>query len=299
MIDAPSTLAVLIANVTGSVRLHEKLGSAETARAVDRCLKRMERAISAFGGRTVKVVGSELMAVFETANEAYYAAIEMQQRVTDLPPVSGVALAIRVGFSHGPIDEGIGAVRGEAVNEAIYLAGLAKPGQVLTSPGARTTLSLALKKSTRNLGPSTASGKAQGMNVFEAMVPEGSPFSATVISSEPVGDADSPVARLCLRYADAVTILDEYKREIRIGRDAESDVVIHDRRASRHHATIESRGELFVLVDRSTNGTYLTFNGKPELLLRREECILRDKGLICFAAPSSSPDADFAYFELI
>ena len=65
-------------------------------RAVDRCMKRMERAVEGFGGRIVKLVGDELMATFALADEAFQAGVEMQLRVADLPPVSGVKLAVRV-----------------------------------------------------------------------------------------------------------------------------------------------------------------------------------------------------------
>ncbi|MEO8410155.1 MAG: adenylate/guanylate cyclase domain-containing protein [Propionivibrio sp.] len=303
MIDAPSPAAarcVLFANVAGNARLHEKLGSAETARAVDRCLKRMERAVTAFGGRIVKTAGNELSAVFDLANEAYYAALEMQQRVGDLPPVSGVELAVRVGFSHGSLSEADGNLRGPAVEQALYLTGLAKPGQTLTSSQARATLSLVLKKSTRNLGPASASGKAQGMNVFEAMPPDAAALATLAAgASGAAATGDERVGALRLRYADTVTTLDEHKKEIRIGRDADSDIVIHDRRASRQHATIARRRDRFVLIDNSTNGTYVTVASRPELLVRREECVLRERGRLCFAAPGSNADADCADFELI
>src|SRR5512146_2387517 len=105
MNEAPLNVSVLFADVSGSARLHEKLGSAEALRAVDRCMKRMERTVDGFNGRIVKIVGDELMATFDHADEALQAAIEMQLRVADLPPVSGVKLEIRVGFSHGEVVE--------------------------------------------------------------------------------------------------------------------------------------------------------------------------------------------------
>ena len=78
-------LSVLFADVSGSTRLYEKLGDTEALRAVDRCLKRMERAVEGFRGRIVKNIGDEVMAVFEKADDAFQAATEMQQRITDLP----------------------------------------------------------------------------------------------------------------------------------------------------------------------------------------------------------------------
>ena len=58
--------------------------------------------------------------------------------------------------------------------------------------------------------------------------------------------------------------------------------MIADRRASRTHARIERRRDKFVLIDQSTNGTYVTFDGEAEFALKREEVILRGKGRICF-----------------
>ena len=298
IVDPPLTRSVLFACVCGNARLHEKLGSTEALRAVDRCLKRMERAVTAFGGRNIKSVSNELMAFFGCADDAYFAAVEMQARVADLPPVSGVELAIRIGFSSGQLTEEADTYSGEPVNKALSLAGLAKPGQILTCQETRTTLSPVLKKSTRDLG-TAVSGQLKNVAIFEATTPE-----TTVISRMPIDNANAsgqpaaPGERLRLYYGDEVVILDDRKKSLSMGRDVDSDVVIHDRRASRHHARIERQGSSLVLIDQSTNGTYVTFNGRPELLLRREECVLRDKGLICFAAPGSSPDADFANFEL-
>ena len=103
--------------------------------------------------------------------------------------------------------------------------------------------------------------------------------------------------RLCIRYAGEVIVLDDKKTSMNMGRDAECDVTVRDRRASRHHAKIERRGEKFVLSDQSTNGTFVTVANELELFLRREEIVLRGSGIICFSASASSPEADCAEFE--
>src|SRR3954451_10921125 len=69
---------------------------------------------------------------------------------------------------------------------------------------------------------------------------------------------------------------------IAFGRDPQCDVMIADRLASRSHARIERRRDKFVLIDQSTNGTYVTFDGEPELQLRREELVLRGRGHVSF-----------------
>ena len=288
----PPSLSVLCADVSGSARLHEKLGDAEALRAVDRCVKRMERAIDGFGGRVLKSVGGEVMAAFDSVDEAYQAAVDMQQRVADIPPVSGVKLAIRVGFSYGPLNEQGDSLEGESVNAAVYLVGLALPGQVLTNLTAHEGLSSGFRDATRNVTATLTNGRPLGMEVFEVV------SSETATPAEKLADAsEQSCAPISLRYRDKVIVLDENNPLVRLGRGAECDVLVHDRRASRHHAQIERRGDRVFLVDNSTNGTFVTLNGKPELFLRGEECVLYGKGTICFAASASSKGADCAEFE--
>jgi class 3 adenylate cyclase len=296
-------VSVLFADVSGSARLYEKLGDTAALQAVDRCLKRIERAVSGHRGRVVKTIGDELMAVFTLADEAFQAASEMQQSVSDLPPVAGIKLAIRVGFQHGPVigacgtdDDQGGDVFGDCVNMAARLAGLAKPGQVLISHQTQLALSKPLQMSTRDLAHMSVKGKSGEMHVFEVVWPASGDLTMMACST-PAKAAQG--AQLRLRYAEEVILLDDMKPALSMGRDASVEIVVRDRRASRNHARIERRGEKFVLTDQSTNGTYVTFAGEPELFLRREEVVLRGRGSICFAASGSSNEADCAEFELL
>lgn len=290
--DADRQAAVLVADVSGKARLHEKLSSGEAARAVDRCLKRMERAVEVFGGSLVKVGGDELMAVFATSDEAFQAAVEMQARVADLPPVSGVKLAIRVGFSYGLISENEGKLLGESVSVAAHLAALAGPSQVLASLAARNTLSAAWQQAMRELGVTAANGRFPALRTFEPILAE--PDDSASKAAEAGADAAGCFS-LC--YAGQTILLDDSRQTIHMGRSAECEVPVRDRRASRNHARIERRGERVVLIDTSTNGSFVTFDGKPEFFVRREECILQGRGVICFAASASSADADCAQFS--
>lgn len=288
-------LSVLFADVSGSTRLYEKLGDTEALHAVDRCLKRMQRAVEGFRGRIVKTIGDEVMAVFEEADDAFQAATEMQQRISDLPPVSGVKLAIRVGFHHGSVIVESNDVFGDSVNTAARLTGLAKAGQILISGQTLTLLSPLLQQSTRDLDQMSVKGKVEELHVFEVIWQESEELTMKADSVRSTGSTQG--LRLCVRYSGEVIVLDEKKSSMSMGRDSACDVPVRDRRASRNHARIERRGEKFVLSDQSTNGTFVTFTGEPEFFLRREEVVLRGSGAICFAASASSADADFAEFE--
>ncbi len=290
MDDQALLRSVLFADVSGSVRLHEKLGGAEAQRAVDRCVKRVSRSVDAYGGKIIKTVGNELMIIFDRVESALHAAVDMQQRVTDLPAVSGIRLSIRVGFAHGLVSENGDSAVGEAVDVAAHLAGLAKPGQILTDLQSYTSLPPELQASLHELASAPAKGNSPGMRIFEAV-------GAADKSESVEGVVAGQSARLLLRYDGEVIVVDALRPIIVIGRDAESGLVIKGRRASRSHATIERKGNKFVLLDQSTNGTYLTLGGAREVLLRGEARVIHGKGVICIAAPAAGEDVDRVEFE--
>lgn len=291
-------LSILFADVSGSTRLYEKLGDTEALRAVERCIKRMERSIDGFRGRVVKTIGDEVMAVFEQAEDAFQAAVDMQLRIEDLPPVSGVKLGIRLGFHTGPVIEDKDDYFGDTVNTAARLTGLAKAGQILTSGETIAQLPELLRESTRDLDQMAVKGKAEQLNVFEVLWQEGEELTMKAPSLKAGGGAATikPV-RLCVRHAGKVLVVDDKKGTLSLGRDASCDLVITDRRASRNHAKIERRGDKYVLTDISTNGTYVTFSGEPEFFLRREDLILRGSGRIAFAGSASNESMDVIEFE--
>lgn len=287
-------LAVLFADVSGSTKLYEKLGDTEALRAVDRCIKRMERAIEGFRGRLVKTIGDEVMATFETAEDAFQASIEMQQRVSDLPPVSGVKLAIRVGFHFGPAIEDSNDIFGDTVNTAARIVGLANSEQILTSLQTANELPKLLRDSTRDLEQLSVKGKAEGVHVFEVLWHETDELTMKASSIAP---RERPSVKLCVRYRGRAYLLDEKTPFLTLGRDQGNDLIIEDRKASRHHSRIERRGDKFFYVDQSTNGSYVAIAGEQETLLRREEMLLRSMGSICFGSSANDPLSDCARFE--
>lgn len=290
------SLCVLFADISGSSRLYEKLGDTEALRAVERCLNRMERATAAHKGRVVKTLGDELMVVFDTAEAAVLAASDMHQRIDALPPVSGVSLAIRVGLHWGPALEENGDVFGDTVNIAARMVALAKAGQILTTAEAAGALPAAMQSQLRELDQLAIKGKDEPIQVFEAIWERGEDL--TLRSPVPVSPAPSE-NRLRLRHGDRETILGPDRPTVTLGRDSHADIVTRDSRASRTHGRIERRRDKFVLVDQSTNGTYVTFEGEAEFALKREEVILRGRGSISFGHTSGMEGVERLEFELL
>jgi adenylate cyclase len=89
-------------------------------------------------------------------------------------------------------------------------------------------------------------------------------------------------------YRDTTLQLNGARRSAVLGRDATADLVVADPKASRAHCEIELRQGKFVLADRSANGTYLTMDGDREIVLRREELMLRGHGVIALGQSRGS-----------
>lgn len=277
MKEVPWQLCVLFAEVSGTARVYERLGDGEALRAVERCLNRMERATAACKGRVVKANGELLIAAFDTAEAGLAAATEMQQRIDALPPVSGITLAIRVGLHLGPALEDNGELFGEAVQLTSRILGRAEARQILLTAEMLAALPEALQKMMHAVAPMPVKGSETGLPLFEARWGVAEEAESSV--RRPPVAAET---RLRLSYGDQQVVLGPDRPTASFGRDTKADIVIQDARASRSHGRIECRRDKFVLVDQSTNGTYVNVRGEREFVVKREEAVLRGCGHIAF-----------------
>jgi hypothetical protein len=88
--------------------------------------------------------------------------------------------------------------------------------------------------------------------------------------------------RLRLKFLGQDIVVDDSRSNITIGRAEENDVVVKGNLISRLHARIEfSRGK-FLLVDQSTNGTFVTTRENEEAFVRRDSMQLKGEGMIGF-----------------
>ena len=274
---AVTMLATLFADIAGSTRLYERYGDQAAHAAVQACLAQLQQVAAEYDGRTVKTIGDELMAVFPDAERAALAAAEMQWRVEELAPLENERIEIRVAFHYGPAVERDGDVFGDSVNVAARLAELAKPGQILTS-GPALEAAEGRVTNARHLWPATVKGRSEPVDLYEILWNES---DATVTLSAQFEPPRTPV-RLRLVYRGTEVVVDAQHPSATIGRDAGADVVVDARNASRMHARVEWRRDKFVLVDVSTNGTFVASEDGLETRLRREELVLDGSGSLSF-----------------
>ena len=287
-------MAVLFADVSGSTKLYEVLGDALALATIGRCVTLMSTVCVGHGGRVVKTIGDEVMAVFPAADKAAQAAAEMQARIREHPPVGGSRLGIRVGFHVGQAIEAEGDVFGDSVNVAARMAALAKREQIILSAHAADALAPSLRARLRAVDTLSVKGKTQDIGIYELIWQESDEDQTAVATRR-----EALPARIVLRHGTQEIVLDETATTITLGRDAQNDIVIADRKASRLHGRVERRRDKFVIVDQSSNGTFVTVDGEPEIMLRREELMLRGRGHVTFGHAYLDDPTEFLGFSCV
>lgn len=285
-------VAILFADVAGSTRLYELFGDQAAKKLIDACLRSMREAAVDSRGRVVKIIGDEIMCVFPDAEHAYLAATEMQIRVSELAsqPVPESQMqpgahsrAIRVGFHVGAVIEENGDLFGDTVNVASRMTAIAKANQIMTTGSTVARLPDLLRLSTREIAALAVKGKGEAISVFEVIWQTSEDLTMAITMQPNLASISMIIPRsLRLERGEFVLVLDPEHSGVVLGRDPNCAIVVADRQASRQHARIERRRDKFFLVDQSTNGTFVTFDGEPEIVLLREEVMLRGRGRISF-----------------
>jgi pSer/pThr/pTyr-binding forkhead associated (FHA) protein len=96
-----------------------------------------------------------------------------------------------------------------------------------------------------------------------------------------VGYSDSALhMRLRLRFDDRELVVDERHSCITIGRADENDVVVKGQLTSRLHARIVIGRSNFILIDQSTNGTFVQTGDGENLFVHQDIVQLKGEGMM-------------------
>jgi len=271
---------VLFADVSGSTKLYEAAGDVIALETINRIIAEMRRCTEAAGGRVVKTIGDEVMALFSTPEAAASAASQIQMQTDIMPGVAGMKLGVRIGFHSGPVIQKDNDVFGDTVNLAARLVAQATREQIITSAETAQELGEGYKERTRGLYAITVKGKADDIGLCELIWRYDG--ATTVVLRPKSAPAKPKTVMIRLKYRGKELVRRRDNDSVTLGRDETSGLQIMEDKCSRHHCTIERRGDKFVLKDHSTNGTYVTIGEEDEVLLQRDEVALRKTGWISF-----------------
>ena len=273
-------LAILFADVVGSTRLYELMGDLRARDMVAICIDVMRSATEQRQGTVIKTMGDEVMSTFPSADEALNAAAQMQQQISSHAQlkVDGQPVSIRIGCHFGPVMLENRDVFGATVHTANRMTSQAKAGQIITTAATVERLSPEWRASCRQIDIATLKGQGNEVALYEVLWQ-----SEDVTSMVPAISMNSrPVRllRLRIRANDRDLVIDEQHSSVTIGRAEDNDVVIKGNLISRLHARIEISRNKFVLIDQSTNGTFVQTASGEESFVRRDSLQIKGEGTI-------------------
>lgn len=299
--------AIIFADVSGSTQLYVQLGDNTARNVIAKALEHLSRVTTEHGGVVIKTIGDEVMCRFPKADQGFDAAMEMQRRLQEeAASISQqVRIAIRVGLQWGEvIEQSDGDVFGDAVNIAARVAAIAKRDQIVTTELTVQALTGARPSKTRPFDRVALKGRVGEVTL--CMIDWDEEADATrmrTVLPTAAAAAAAPSSKLQLACGEQSLNLFTEGKALTLGRSPECSMPLATTFASRLHARVLMRRGRFVLVDESTNGTYVVpgglESGAKEVFIKREEFILPEKGVFSLGQSCSADDAKLVQFSML
>ena len=273
-------VAILFADVVGSTQLYDKFGDTKASETVAHCLEVMKDATHQFSGTVIKTIGDEVMSTFVTVDEAMGAASQMQARISADADGSEdrIPVTIRIGCHFGPVVEETNDIFGAAVHTANRMTSQAKANQIIISGTTVDQMSPEWKAQTRQIDFAPVRGRIDEVALFELIW---QPDEATsMVPALDWQDKTTGPGKITLTFRDSTVVVDDLKKNINLGRADNNDLVVKGNLISRIHARVEMRRGKFMLIDQSTNGTFLENAKGEEMFVRRDSTELSGEGTI-------------------
>ena len=277
----------------------------------------LSRAITQYEGRVVKTLGDGIFAVFPFEAQAVSACCEIQREIMERPLMlfadeklavsSGTFRSLRIelqiGMESGEVVEINGDCYGDAVNSAARLADLAGAKQILTSQRVYDALPKNRHSELSSLGPMFLRGKDEATHVYRL---DWQKKTEIDLDATMVGVSFKQALRtqeLSLGFAGKVVKLQQSGsaiKSVQMGRAASCELEISDPRVSRTHASVQVRGNQFVLTDASSYGTWVYAGSQSEpIALRRTDCVLVGEGEISLGCERTADNAAIVKFSVL
>ena len=298
---------VVFTDLTGSTSAFESLGNAKATKAVTQLTRWICDLFQSRGGSVIKTLGDGVLAVFSDGNKAIEAVVEMQRlhqkHLMQLPAPEH--LPIRVGVATGEVEIVDGDCYGDAVNVASRLSDLSGPHEIWVNS---TELDCANRSNGirfRYLGPINVRGRLEPCTVYQVNwhEEESTDFltmQGEVNLQELAAKGDSLGRQIELSWLDQRMTFKSFELPIQIGRTRQCEFMINDPRVSRVHARIEWRNGCIMLMDVSTFGTWVRFEGSgADVLLRRQDCVLHGRGELALGASFADIGVPTAKFTVL
>lgn len=278
---------VMFADVVGSTAMYEKMGDTEARDRISKALNTLISICRRHKGHLVKTIGDEIMVYFRDVDLSLMAAQSIQEAMEDDRSPQTVGISIKIGMHFGSVILDNNDIFGDTVNVAARVAAIAKSRQILYSGVLADRIMTAdLNERTRKFDRVDFKGKQVSFEIFQLLWEEEGEVTDMLTGEMFAIPAKVEQAKkLLINFQSQSIELDISSKAVFFGRDKICDFLVSGPLISRVHNKIAVQRGKFMLVDQSTNGTYVSINGEQNVYLRREELALYGQGLISFGRP--------------
>ena len=273
-------VTILFADVVGSTQLYEAMGDEGARETVQKCVDIMKEATEQYGGSVIKTMGDEVMSTFPSADDAMNAGSQMQKRITNNDQLTdgGIPVSIRIGCHYGPVVQEQNDIFGAAVHTANRMTSQAKAKQIVISGATVEQMNPDWAAQTRQIDVATVRGRIDEVALYELLwQPDEATSMVPTIEWENKG---RNAGKLILSFRETTVEVTDDKKNVNMGRADDNDLVVKGNLISRIHARVEKRRGKFLLIDQSTNGTFLHNVEGEETFVRRDSTELVGEGII-------------------
>lgn len=287
--------AIVFVDVVGSTRLYESIGDTQAKECIVTMESLLMDVVKKHKGTVVEVVGDEVMCRFDDATAAIYAACAMQQAAEYGDPVNGTRLSVRIGLHYGPVIMEADRIFGDTVNTAARMAGIALRQQIITTESTINTVPSMVKDLAQEFDRVVVKGKREEIVVYSIQWRQDTCATVFATKGFPLTETGTGIA---LQYQGENIDVSPATRVFTMGRSTESNLPVFGNKVSRDHARLEIQRGKFVLIDQSTNGTYVAINQGEPIYLRRESLPLWGSGVIALgeSIAEGNPNLIHYYF---
>lgn len=289
---APQSVAIMFADIGGSTRLYEEVGDEAAHRLVAESLQLMDQCIRDNNGTLLRTVGDAALASFAWCDEAYHAAVAIQQAH------EARRLSVRIGFHYGSVIPDKGDIYGNAVNIAARVASLANLDEITTTEACVGLMTSSLQQRASLLDFIHVKGITEPLAVHRLLWRSEDESVTAIQTAVSLSIRHPSNVRLVLSQGGVEAFVDVESPSLSIGRTADSQLCVARDCVSRNHARIEFIQGKFLLTDQSTNGTYVLKEAQGMSFLRRETVTLDGEGVLGAGWVPESDDPDAIHFHL-
>ena len=299
MTQPKEKLAVLFADVCGSTELYEDVGDIQARLLITQSLKAMVSEVSDHQGTLIKTIGDEIMCTFPSAEAAFHAACAMQIALESERVNNNNPLHIRIGFHYGDVILESGDVFGDTVNTAARVASITRADQIMTTRTATEALPPELQEKTRHIQRAELKGKQKHLDIFIVIWELDESQSTRIIAPQLHNTTcDHRNDELTLCYRNKKLKVNRERKSVALGRGDACDIPVKNNLASRLHLRVDLRFGKFILVDQSTNGTYVRFADNNTKHVVRSEATLMDSGFISLGQSFAENPTELVEFSI-